>query len=103
MNRCPYCGNKCRGDTCRTCLRLVRIEREMRGDVKLSRAGHYRRKTSGRRVTSHARVKCACGVFVYTEQIDQRPPVLPDNCWRCDAPLPRDQREAATPTKGKAS
>lgn len=39
------------------------------------------------RVTSDARILCNCGVYVYTESIDGRPPVLPASCWRCLSPL----------------
>jgi hypothetical protein len=39
------------------------------------------------RVTAHARIRCDCGVYVYTESRDGRPPVLPPNCWRCLSPL----------------
>jgi hypothetical protein len=39
------------------------------------------------RVTYDARILCSCGVYVYTESRDGRPPVLPPSCWRCLSPL----------------
>lgn len=41
------------------------------------------------RVTDDARVRCECGVLVYTESRDGGPAVLPATCWRCRQPLRR--------------
>lgn len=57
---------------------------------RAARAPKPRRKPVVResyRVTADTRVLCSCGVFVYTEQIDGRPPALPASCWRCLQPL----------------
>lgn len=42
-------------------------------------------------VTSHARLLCDCGVYVYTERINGGAPALPKVCWRCEQPLPKDE------------
>lgn len=44
------------------------------------------------RVTADARVRCQCGVYVYTERRNNGPAALPTNCWRCNEPLLREGR-----------
>jgi hypothetical protein len=39
------------------------------------------------RVTAHARIRCDCGVYVYTESHGGGRPMLPPSCWRCLSPL----------------
>jgi hypothetical protein len=51
-----------------------------------SRAG-ARRHAVPYRVTAHARIRCDCGAYVYTESHGGGLPVLPPNCWRCLSPL----------------
>lgn len=39
------------------------------------------------RVTSDAKIACACGVDNYTVSVNGGTPTLPATCWRCGASL----------------
>lgn len=95
--RCPYCGHRCNGATCRYDDDLPALDTDdlrkpsptpPKPRKRLKSIPRARATPRGRyEVTADARILCACGSYVYTERINGGPARFPDECWRCGTAL----------------